>query len=639
VALRDDHLMTPAAYRGPGMKATVRKAGFASIALVVALACASPALGAQRYAEPGGDGPEPCDQSDPCDIQDVVENGGVQDGDEVILLPGDYAVGSDQIDVDDDIEVHGQDGQPRPRIMTSAATGVLVNNAPGAVVRHLEIEQSAPGSGTFVALFLIDATAEEVLVHSSSASSGTSACEIGGTTTIRDSVCWNSSDGTFTRAVGTNTFGGTQSLTLRNVTAAATGTGSTGILTSGSGSATITYDAKSVIADGTATDVSAAVDDTSSSVVNLDHSNYATRSTSADPGGTATVTDPSTANNQMSAPVFVNAATGNFRQQSSSPTIDKGDVDGSSGSSDFDGDGRALDGDADCTSAADIGADEFKPVPPNATITSGPANGSTVGPSPAFEFTSPSGPAACTTFECRLDGGGFSACTSPHALGPLGSGSHSFRVRAKDVDDQTGSAVIRTFTVDAAPPQTTISSGPANGSTIDDPTPTFGFSSSEDGSTFQCKVDGASFSACTSPKTTSPLPDGSHTFQARATDGVGNTDASPATRSFTVDAVKPPPPADTTAPDTNIDKGPKKKVKTRKKKAKVKFLFSSADPSASFECSLDEEAFEPCTSPDKEKVKAKPKPKKHTFDVRAIDAAGNVDQTPDELKFKVKRKR
>jgi hypothetical protein len=97
--------------------------------------------------------------------------------------------------------------------------------------------------------------------------------------------------------------------------------------------------------------------------------------------------------------------------------------------------------------------------------------------------------------------------------------------------------------------------------------------------------------------------------------------------------------ADNTAPTTGIDKGPKKKVKTTKKRKKVKFLFSSDDPNATFECSLDEADFESCTSPEKIKVKTKRKAEKHSFAVRATDVAGNVDQTPDELKFKLKRKK
>jgi hypothetical protein len=193
---------------------------------------------------------------------------------------------------------------------------------------------------------------------------------------------------------------------------------------------------------------------------------------------------------------------------------------------------------------------------------------------------------------------------------------------------------------DVIAPDTTITGGPSG--TTPDPTPTFTFSSNQLG-TFRCAVDGGSFGACSGPgasHTTSSLPDGAHTFRVKARDVSGNTDLSPAERSFTVDTPPPPPPPpppgggddDTTAPETTIDKGPKKK--TRKRKAK--FRFSSDDPTATFECKLDKKDFEPCTSPKKYK---KLKRRKHKFRVRATDAAGNVDQSPDKLKWKVKKKR
>jgi Ca2+-binding RTX toxin-like protein len=81
-------------------------------------------------------------------------------------------------------------------------------------------------------------------------------------------------------------------------------------------------------------------------------------------------------------------------------------------------------------------------------------------------------------------------------------------------------------------PETTITSGP-EGST-NDATPEFGFGSSEQGATFQCRVDGEEFRACGSPSTVGPLAFGQHTFEVRAVDSLGNPDQTPASRSFTV---------------------------------------------------------------------------------------------------------
>jgi hypothetical protein len=81
-------------------------------------------------------------------------------------------------------------------------------------------------------------------------------------------------------------------------------------------------------------------------------------------------------------------------------------------------------------------------------------------------------------------------------------------------------------------PQTTLRRKP--GKKIHDRTPTFGFSSNEAGSTFQCKLDGKPFKGCRSPFTTKRLNFGKHTFKVRARDKSGKLDPSPASYSFNV---------------------------------------------------------------------------------------------------------
>ena len=100
-----------------------------------------------------------------------------------------------------------------------------------------------------------------------------------------------------------------------------------------------------------------------------------------------------------------------------------------------------------------------------------------------------------------------------------------------DVYERSG-GTTRLVAVEAIAPETTIDSGPSG--TTNDPTPTLAFSSSEPGSSFECKLDSGAYAACSSPQTTSHLADGPHTFYVRATDPVENTDPTPATRSFTV---------------------------------------------------------------------------------------------------------
>jgi hypothetical protein len=108
----------------------------------------------------------------------------------------------------------------------------------------------------------------------------------------------------------------------------------------------------------------------------------------------------------------------------------------------------------------------------------------------------------------------------------------------------------------------------------------------------------------------------------------------------TQDPELPPIPAcDPNPPETTITGGPKNVVKTKKRRAKVTFTFASSEP-GTFECSLDAVPFTPCSSPSTHKVKAgRRKPKQHTFQVRATDAAGNPDPAPAADDFKAKRKK
>src|SRR5207342_2826175 len=98
-----------------------------------------------------------------------------------------------------------------------------------------------------------------------------------------------------------------------------------------------------------------------------------------------------------------------------------------------------------------------------------------------------------------------------HTLAALGAGSHSFDVRATDSAGNTDpTPASYTWTVDLTAPNTTIDSSPADPS--NNTTPSFSFSSSESGSTFECRIDGGSWSSCTSPHTLAALGAGSHTF-------------------------------------------------------------------------------------------------------------------------------
>ena len=253
-------------------------------------------------------------------------------------------------------------------------------------------------------------------------------------------------------------------------------------------------------------------------------------------------------------------------------------------------------------------------TPPDTSITSGPS-GLTNNATPTFSFTASE---TGSTFECRLDTAAFAACTSPLATATLSDGAHTFYVRATDpagnVDPTPAS---QSFTVDTTPPDTSITSGPSG--LTNNATPTFSFTASETGSTFECRLDTAAFAACTSPLATATLSDGAHTFYVRATDPAGNVDPTPASQSFTVD---------TTPPDTSITSGPSGLTNN----ATPTFSFTASETGSTFECRLDTAAFAACTSP---LATATLSDGAHTFYVRATDPAGNVDPTPASQSFTV----
>jgi len=83
-----------------------------------------------------------------------------------------------------------------------------------------------------------------------------------------------------------------------------------------------------------------------------------------------------------------------------------------------------------------------------------------------------------------------------------------------------------------AAPQTKISKGPKARSSSR--IAKFKFSSTEAGSTFECKLDRKPFKKCRSPQKYKRLKPGKHVFKVRATDAAGNTDRTPAVRKFTV---------------------------------------------------------------------------------------------------------
>ena len=281
-------------------------------------------------------------------------------------------------------------------------------------------------------------------------------------------------------------------------------------------------------------------------------------------------------------------------------------------------------------------------APPAPAIEAGPSgNVAASAASFAFSDTEPG-----VTFECRLDAAGFGACTSPAAFSSLADGPHTFAVRARDGVGNASTETSRAWTVDTAPPDTSIVSGPPSSTTEGGATVVF--ASSESGSSFACSLDGAAFAPCASPLVLSNLTPGTHVLRVRATDAVGNPDPTPAEVGWTVTAPAGPaspgspssppappgsvplPPLDTSAPNTRLLGGPAGRTRART----ASFRFASTEAVATFRCRLDRGRWSTCRSPKRYRGLGSGR---HVFRVRATDGAGNVDPTPARREWRIRR--
>lgn len=344
---------------------------------------------------------------------------------------------------------------------------------------------------------------------------------------------------------------------------------------------------------------------------------------------TATTKDAQSIN---SAPLY--ASNTDLHIASGSPARNTGDTIAGV-TNDYDGDTRPQE------SVYEIGADEYvDSIAPTTTLLTNPPL-QTNSNSATFTFSGadsrPRGadkadaandgsraPEVLTGFECDLDGGGFTSCSSPKTYNSLADGSHTFQVRAKDAGgnvDPTPESY--TWLVDTTPPESTINSGPSN--PTNNTTATFGYFGADGGSGLPasppaCTLDSA---PVTCQVNYPGLSDGSHTFTVAYTDVVGNTDPTPASYTWVIDA---------TAPTTSITGTPANPTN----QTTATFNFTGNDGSGvgglTFQCQLDGGGYSSCASGINYGSLVEGA---HTFDVRALDSLGNTDATPDSFTWTV----
>jgi uncharacterized repeat protein (TIGR01451 family) len=182
------------------------------------------------------------------------------------------------------------------------------------------------------------------------------------------------------------------------------------------------------------------------------------------------------------------------------------------------------------TSPTDTDLLDIKP-----TVILVPANGSTVNTRlPVYSGTADPDSTVAVTVNGNLigqvtaDGAGNWSLAS---TAPLSEGPHQVTAIATDTSGNVSDPATNTFTVSG--PDTLFTSTPP--AVSDSPSARFTFVSEEQGATFECSLDGAPFSPCTSPADLSNLTNGSHTFRARSLGTNGLVDATPASYTWVVD--------------------------------------------------------------------------------------------------------
>ncbi len=256
--------------------------------------------------------------------------------------------------------------------------------------------------------------------------------------------------------------------------------------------------------------------------------------------------------------------------------------------------------------------------------------------SASFTFSgTDAGGSGIASFECRIDStqaADWGSCASPKSYSNLSEGAHKFEVRAIDQAgnvDQTPASF--SWSIDTAAPTTNIDSSPP--ALTNSASASFAFSGSDAGgsgvASFECRIDStqaADWGSCSSPKSYSNLSDGAHSFEVRAIDTAGNADQSPATFSWSID---------TAAPTTNIDSEPagaeQQRLgqlrllgqRRRRLRSRLVRMPDRLDPGRGLgELHLAEELLELSDGA-------------HSFEVRAIDTAGNADQTPASFSWSI----
>ena len=254
-------------------------------------------------------------------------------------------------------------------------------------------------------------------------------------------------------------------------------------------------------------------------------------------------------------------------------------------------------------------------IPPETSFAGGPAEGAATNAREAsFVLTGSDNltPNEQLRFACSLDGGSFSDCGSRPTFLGLAEGAHVLQVRATDeLGNVDATAAARQWIVDMSAPETSISTGPAEGSLTRARSASFVLAGTDnltpaDRLAYTCSLDGRPVMGCAARNDFLRLGDGRHRLEARALDAAGNADQSAAVRTWRIDAT---PPA-----------RPRVRIRVRGTIARIRLAsVDAAGGRVRYRCSLNGRRYRPCATA----MALRLRRGRHLFRAVALDRVGN----------------
>jgi hypothetical protein len=238
---------------------------------------------------------------------------------------------------------------------------------------------------------------------------------------------------------------------------------------------------------------------------------------------------------------------------------------------------------------------------------------------PAFVFSSN---AVHATFECKLDDGDWSTCTSPLSFMDLTDSSHAFSVRSTDEAGNTDTSPPSFgWTIDTIAPAVPVLDQPHDPTITTDRRPTFS-GTAETGSTIEVRNGSTVLATATTDGSgawqatpNSDLAEDGYQAVAYARDDAGNLSGGSNLVHLDIDA---------TAPNTTVTSAPG----SFDNNPNPEFAFASNEDEVTFECNVDDTGWSACAS---QFQLSGLLDGAHTVLVRATDNAGNVDDSVAEI--------